>query len=172
VPILDTLTVPALRCDVAHEAERCRHSFLRNGFALLSDKALASWLKDIPAMREFRKCLDVVCAGIPQFSGVHIVDQIRPLADLSARERNRLSQILAVAFEDGFRPERATLQLRVSSDKLLSLIQAFQTDSLIVELSEVRSAASALLVEMRRLPAGLLLPQRTTALCGANVDAS
>ncbi|MGH9893390.1 MAG: hypothetical protein ACREA0_15655, partial [bacterium] len=90
----DIVALAELRCAVAEEAQRAWHSFIKNGFLFHTDRVLAEWIRDEVPMREFEECVRDVCRDIGGFSGGRLVSQLRPIAALSCKERQRLVGVL------------------------------------------------------------------------------
>lgn len=161
----DTVVIAGLRCEVAEEAQRAWHSFIKNGFLFHTDRVLADWIRDEATLREFEGCVRGVCRGVKGFSGGRLVSQLRPLGALPGEERERLAAVLDRAFEEDFGPGEVARRVGERLDVLLGLVKnlasrdagsAEQKEAMV----EVRDAARALWRELETLPHGFWLPRR------------
>ena len=155
----DALISLRLRCGVAREASRCRHSFLENAFLWLDDQSLATWLDDGPGARDFEASVRSVCDNLDRFSPALLLSQLRPLAGLPAADRDALREALEKAFNDGFGPRVVERRLRERLQELLEQIaDRAGGKERSGRLQAIKDSAGRLYEEMKRLPGGFWLP--------------
>lgn len=159
--VFDVLDNSLFRCAVATDAQRFVHSLLKNGFELLGDGALSSWLRDESAMTEVDECVRRIATDLCGYSGAAVVEQVGPLRVLPVADRERLRQRLDEAFHDVF--DENVYQERILNDheSLMRAIREFRTSWMgtnTIGLASVRAEALRLRRTIESLPHGFCLP--------------
>ena len=159
--MLDCLDNALFRCDVASNAQGLAHSWLKNGFELLGDQALAAWLADDSTIAQVTERCSRVAADLEGFSPGFMLERIGPLRTLSIERREAVRRVLDESFMSQFDVQGHRLRILDGHQALMRTIDEFRRGrdgDVHGLLMNVRHAARQLRDVLQRLPRGYCLP--------------